>query len=70
MAAEGFLMAWTVGGSPEDVVAMSVVVLAKPACAHPVRPEISASAQATPGKAPLTDAPLTGMLLALTAQLL
>ena len=35
IAADGFLMAWTVGGSPEDVGARSVVV-AKPACKHSV----------------------------------
>ena len=35
IAADGFLMAWTVGGSPEDVGARSVVV-AKPACEHAV----------------------------------
>ena len=70
MFAEGFLMACTVGGSPEDVVATSVVVLAKPACENSVRPEISASIEAIQGTAPRTNAPLEGMLLALTALLL
>ena len=44
MFAEGFLMACTVGGSPEDVGRMSVVVVAKPACEHQLVTSISASA--------------------------
>ena len=45
MFAEGFLMACTVGGSPEDVVAMSVVVVAKPAYEHQIVTSISSSAE-------------------------
>ena len=45
MFAEGFLMACTVGGSPDDVGMMSLVVVAKPAYEYQLLTSISSSAE-------------------------
>ena len=44
MFAEGFLMACTVGGSPDDVGMMSLVVVAKPAYEYQLLTSLASSA--------------------------